>query len=140
MKRLPVLALFITALIIANIAQNTVTQAQSYPAWAANVAYAVGNQVTYQDSTHPEHLYRCQQAHTSQAAWTPPATPALWVDEGAYGGATATNTTVPATKTNTPTVQPPTNTPVSPTATSSGSGGACAPAYVSTTAYTGGQV
>src|SRR5579872_6853233 len=93
MKRLPVLALFITALIIANIAQNTVTQAQSYPAWAANVAYAVGNQVTYQDSTHPEHLYKCQQAHTSEIGWEPPNTPALWIDEGAYGGgSTATNT------------------------------------------------
>jgi hypothetical protein len=22
--------------------------------------------------------YRCRQAHTSQAGWTPPATPALW--------------------------------------------------------------
>ena len=24
-------------------------------------------------------LYRCVQAHTSQADWTPPAVPALWV-------------------------------------------------------------
>ncbi len=106
--------------------------AQTYPAWAVGVAYSVGQQVTYQDANNPEHLYKCQQAHTSEVGWQPPAVPALWIDEGPYGGggATATtaptNTPVPPTKTNTPapatntpvpatktpTVQPPTNTPV----------------------------
>ena len=42
-------------------------------AWAAGVAYTVGQQVTYQGST-----YTCLQAHTSQAGWTPTAVPALW--------------------------------------------------------------
>ena len=43
------------------------------PEWEAGVAYAVDDQVTYQEQT-----YRCQQAHTSQAGWEPPNAPALW--------------------------------------------------------------
>jgi hypothetical protein len=42
--------------------------------WAPNTAYAVGAVVTYQGVR-----YRCRQAHTSQVDWTPPATPALWL-------------------------------------------------------------
>jgi hypothetical protein len=43
-------------------------------AWsAASVAYKVGDVVTYGGNS-----YRCLQAHTSQAAWTPVAVPALW--------------------------------------------------------------
>lgn len=42
--------------------------------WAYPVAYAVGNIRAYGGE-----LYRCNQAHTSQADWTPPATP------GPYG-------------------------------------------------------
>lgn len=41
--------------------------------WVVEAAYAVGDEVTYQGV-----LYRCLQAHTSQADWTPPAVPALW--------------------------------------------------------------
>ena len=41
--------------------------------WAAGVAYAVGDVVTYQGST-----YECRQAHTSISVWTPPVVPALW--------------------------------------------------------------
>ena len=41
--------------------------------WQAGVAYAVDDEVTY-DGT----LYRCVQAHTSQAGWEPPNVPALW--------------------------------------------------------------
>jgi chitodextrinase len=36
-------------------------------------AYAVGDKVRYSDA-----LYRCVQAHTAQAGWTPGVTPALW--------------------------------------------------------------
>jgi endonuclease/exonuclease/phosphatase family metal-dependent hydrolase len=43
------------------------------PAWGPNVAYAVGNLVTYGGST-----YRCLQAHTSQVGWEPPNAAALW--------------------------------------------------------------
>ena len=46
-----------------------------YPLWATDTAYAVDTIVRYEDK-----LYRCLQAHTSQANWTPNATPALWVE------------------------------------------------------------
>lgn len=48
--------------------------------WAYPVAYAVGNIRAYGGE-----LYRCNQAHTSQADWTPPATPALWSKIGDPG-------------------------------------------------------
>lgn len=41
--------------------------------WQEGVAYRVDDKVTYDDV-----VYRCVQAHTSQADWTPNATPALW--------------------------------------------------------------
>ena len=44
------------------------------PAWSgASVAYKVGDLVTYSGV-----VYRCLQAHTSQAGWTPPAVASLW--------------------------------------------------------------
>ena len=45
-----------------------------YPAWAAGTAYASGIRVVYDGK-----LYKCLQAHTSQADWTPDAASALWV-------------------------------------------------------------
>ena len=45
-----------------------------FPMWAIGRAYAVGDRVQ-----HDGTLYKCLQAHTSQADWTPDATPALWV-------------------------------------------------------------
>ena len=45
-----------------------------FPMWEEGKAYAVGDRVQYN-----ELLYRCVQAHTSQADWTPDVTPALWV-------------------------------------------------------------
>lgn len=42
--------------------------------WEVGVAYAVGDRRQYDGL-----LYRCVQAHTSQADWYPPAVPALWV-------------------------------------------------------------
>lgn len=46
-----------------------------FPEWAAGVSYAVDERVQY-----GEKLYRCVQSHTSQADWTPDATPALWTE------------------------------------------------------------
>lgn len=43
--------------------------------WAADTAYAIDARVRYN-----EKLYKCVQAHTSQAEWTPDATPALWTE------------------------------------------------------------
>ena len=45
-----------------------------YPEWASGVAYTTGYKVQ-----RGGKLWRCVQAHTSQADWTPDATPALWV-------------------------------------------------------------
>lgn len=46
-----------------------------FPLWAADTAYALDVRVRY-----GEKLYKCVQAHTSQADWTPPDTPALWTE------------------------------------------------------------
>lgn len=46
------------------------------PAWETGVNYAVGDEVSYQDSA-----FRCLQAHTSNPAWTPDETiNVLWVE------------------------------------------------------------
>ena len=45
-----------------------------YPAWEIGAAYAVNDRRRYGTC-----LYKCVQAHTSQADWAPDATPALWV-------------------------------------------------------------
>ena len=42
--------------------------------WEIGVNYSVGDRRQYDGL-----LYRCVQAHTSQADWIPPAVPALWV-------------------------------------------------------------
>lgn len=42
--------------------------------WQTETKYAVGDRRQYNGL-----LYRCVQAHTSQADWTPDVTPALWV-------------------------------------------------------------
>lgn len=44
--------------------------------WAPNVAYTVGDLVTY-DGVE----YSCRQAHTSEVGWEPPNVPALWLAE-----------------------------------------------------------
>lgn len=44
-----------------------------FPDWEDGKAYAVGDRVQYGGL-----LYRCVQAHISQANWTPDATKALW--------------------------------------------------------------
>lgn len=45
-----------------------------WPEWsAAGVSYKVDDVVR-----HADHLWRCEQAHTSQESWTPDAAPSLW--------------------------------------------------------------
>lgn len=48
-----------------------------FPLWKATppMPYESGDRVRYNDT-----LYKCVQAHTSQASWTPDVTPALWVE------------------------------------------------------------
>lgn len=51
-----------------------------FPAWQADRSYAVDDRVRFAGK-----LYRCVQAHTSQAAWSPELTPALWTALAAPG-------------------------------------------------------
>ena len=53
---------------------TALTGVELFPAWATDTAYAVGDRMQ-----HNGALYKCVQAHTSQADWMPDATPALWV-------------------------------------------------------------
>ena len=46
-----------------------------FPAWAAGTAYALDERVRCGGK-----LYKCVQAHTSQAGWEPPKVPALWTE------------------------------------------------------------
>ena len=45
-----------------------------YPVWAVGISVAKDSRYQYNGK-----LYKCIQAHTTQADWTPDATPALWV-------------------------------------------------------------
>ena len=47
-----------------------------FPRWAYPHDYVVGDRV---NDISTNKLYKCVQAHTSQALWEPAATPALWV-------------------------------------------------------------
>lgn len=54
-----------------------------YDPWAEGKTYAVGDYLTYdKNSVGDPQLYKVVQAHTSQADWTPDATPALYVAIG----------------------------------------------------------
>ena len=44
-----------------------------YPEWASDTVYSAGYKVQYGGT-----LYKCLQAHTAQADWTPDASPSLW--------------------------------------------------------------
>lgn len=55
--------------------EEAVDSAELFPAWASDAAYEAAVRVRYGGK-----LYRCEQAHTSQADWTPPETPALWTE------------------------------------------------------------
>lgn len=57
--------------------------AYMYDPWAVGKAYAVGDFFTYGvNGVGDPQLYKVVQAHTSQAEWTPDATPALYVAIG----------------------------------------------------------
>lgn len=49
-----------------------------FPIWKENQSYKVDDRVRYD-----EILYRCIQAHTSEAQFTPDMIPALWTRTGA---------------------------------------------------------
>ena len=51
--------------------------------WATGIDYVIGDEVAYPDENGT--MYTCQQAHTSQTGWEPPAVPALWTAQDASG-------------------------------------------------------
>ena len=54
-----------------------------YDPWTAGKVYTAGEFVTYgQNSVGDPQLYKVVQAHTSQADWTPDATPSLFLAIG----------------------------------------------------------
>ena len=52
---------------------TALTGMELYPVWAVGIAVAKDSRYQYNGK-----LYKCVQAHTTQADWTPDATPALW--------------------------------------------------------------
>lgn len=54
---------------------NALEAVELFPLWATAEEYSVDQRIRYEDK-----LYRCVQAHTSQADWTPDVTPALWTE------------------------------------------------------------
>lgn len=53
--------------------ETALTGIELFPAWVVGMAYSVDDRVQ-----HGGTLYKCIQAHTSQADWTPDAVPALF--------------------------------------------------------------
>lgn len=53
--------------------ETALTGKELYPVWAENIPVSVNDRYQYNDK-----LYKCVQAHTTQADWTPDKTPALW--------------------------------------------------------------
>lgn len=53
--------------------ENAAKCAVLYEPWDETATYEEGDRRRFNDA-----LYKCLQAHTAQAAWTPEAAPALW--------------------------------------------------------------
>ena len=54
--------------------ENALKVIDLYPKWVVGIAVAKDSRYQYEGK-----LYKCVQAHTTQADWTPDVTPALWV-------------------------------------------------------------
>lgn len=55
--------------------EDALNAVELFPAWKADTAYTLDERIRY-----GEKLFKCVQAHTSQAEWTPDITPALWTE------------------------------------------------------------
>lgn len=55
--------------------EDALEAVELFPSWQTSKAYSADDRIRY-----GETLYRCVQAHTSQADWTPDVTPALWTE------------------------------------------------------------
>lgn len=76
----PLTAREVTALLIKQqintltVDDNTALRmVEFYPEWTTDTDYATGYKVQYSGT-----LYKCLQAHTAQADWTPDTSPSLW--------------------------------------------------------------
>ena len=54
---------------------TALTAVELFAPWAAETEYTLNQRIRY-----GEKLYKCVQAHTSQADWTPDVTPAMWTE------------------------------------------------------------
>ena len=64
--------------------EQAATVPMLFPEWKAGEAVAEGDRRYYPPT---DKLYKCRQAHTTQADWTPDKTPALWaVIDAAHAG------------------------------------------------------
>ena len=55
--------------------EQAVKAPRIYPTWAAGLSVKAGDRLYYPGT---DKLYKVVQAHTTQADWTPDATPAMW--------------------------------------------------------------
>lgn len=55
--------------------EDALNAVELFPAWETDTSYVLDARVRYEDK-----LYKCVQAHTSQANWPPDITPALWTE------------------------------------------------------------
>lgn len=81
-KHRPLTAEEVSAMLIAqqintlSVDDNTALRmAEFYPQWATDTAYTAGYKVQ-----HGGKLWRCVQAHTSQAGWEPENAASLWTE------------------------------------------------------------
>lgn len=63
----------IEALAVSMPDETALTGVELFQPWHIGKSYAAGDRVQHEGT-----LYKCVQTHTSQADWSPPATPALW--------------------------------------------------------------
>ena len=64
--------------------EQAVKAPRIYPTWAAGLSVKAGDRFYYPGT---DKLYKVVQAHTTQADWTPDATPAMWaVIDKTYAG------------------------------------------------------
>ena len=55
--------------------EDALEAVELFPKWKEETSYTASKRIRY-----GEKLYRCEQAHTSQAGWEPPNVPALWTE------------------------------------------------------------
>ena len=53
--------------------ENALQGVELFPHWKEDTSYDVNDRVSYENV-----LYKCLQAHTSQASWIPTDSPSLW--------------------------------------------------------------